>query len=117
MGKNRDGFVYHGLSFTGRRKENQDNFLAWSPFDNCHVLAVADGMGGTFGGEIASRIVVDEVGKYLQERLEPTTAPDQLGESPQGTLRNMPSFSPECKESTSRMDGYGHNACVSHHQE
>lgn len=57
-----------GLTDVGRvRQSNQDSFLA----DNIRNLyIVADGMGGHAGGEIASRLCVEQISNFLKERLK-----------------------------------------------
>ena len=52
---------YHGTSITGRRENNQDAFLAEKLSEQTFIFAVADGMGGTTGGEIASHIVLESL--------------------------------------------------------
>ncbi|MCP4550262.1 MAG: serine/threonine-protein phosphatase [bacterium] len=45
-------------TITGRRKSNQDSIF-YMHQNGCFIAAVADGMGGYGGGEVASRIVID----------------------------------------------------------
>ena len=45
------------LTDIGSRSTNEDRILAKS-FDNVHVLAVADGLGGHAAGEIASNMAL-----------------------------------------------------------
>ncbi|OQX00388.1 MAG: hypothetical protein BWK80_61930 [Desulfobacteraceae bacterium IS3] len=47
-----------------KRKNNEDNFLIKEFADESCFLAVADGMGGQKGGELASRIAVDTLKQY-----------------------------------------------------
>jgi len=49
---------FAGKSIQGRRDYNQDRIFFRSEND-CFIAAVADGMGGYSGGEVASRIVTD----------------------------------------------------------
>jgi serine/threonine protein phosphatase PrpC len=49
---------FAGKSIQGRREYNQDRIFFRSEND-CFMAAVADGMGGYSGGEVASQIVVD----------------------------------------------------------
>jgi serine/threonine protein phosphatase PrpC len=49
---------FAGKSIQGRRDYNQDRILFRSEND-CFIAAVADGMGGYSGGEVASQIVMD----------------------------------------------------------
>lgn len=50
-----------------RRENNEDNYFVRRFSDNACLLAVADGMGGEVGGDLASRITVD----YLEDCPEP----------------------------------------------
>lgn len=55
-----------GLTHTGyKRRRNEDRYLI-HPFDDETgiLLAVADGMGGVAGGDIAAQIVVDTLKEY-----------------------------------------------------
>jgi protein phosphatase len=45
---------YHGYSFIGRRNNNEDTILLLQINDQTWCFAIADGMGGAYGGEIAS---------------------------------------------------------------
>lgn len=58
------------FSFTGRRDENQDACVAQSLAPNAYFLAVADGMGGAAGGEIASHLVISEAQKVLEAAVQ-----------------------------------------------
>lgn len=55
-----------GLTSKGRRESNQDSFYA-GEINGIFVLAVADGMGGHAGGEIASGLVIDSVISAVRE--------------------------------------------------
>jgi len=48
---------WFGWSVIGKRSENQDAIVAWTPGDgsDLRLFAVADGVGGASGGRIASR--------------------------------------------------------------
>jgi PPM family protein phosphatase len=56
-----------GASECGQRASNQDAFLARSFTNGLTVLAVADGMGGLKGGEIASSLAIEAVLKTCLE--------------------------------------------------
>lgn len=43
----------------GRRENNEDSLYAARINDSLHILAIADGMGGTVAGERASKIAID----------------------------------------------------------
>jgi len=57
-------------SIKGRREYNQDNFIAKQLTSDVYLFAVADGMGGTFGGEKASEIAIDELEKCINQNLD-----------------------------------------------
>ena len=71
-----------GASVVGlRREHNEDCFLIWSPEDASRrerqgeLLVVADGMGGSVAGEVASRTAIETVLRVFQE---PDGAADQV---------------------------------------
>ncbi len=61
------------------REVNEDSLLAEPP-----VFVVADGMGGHDGGEIASRIVVEEFARLAEDGYDPRQGSDVV----MGTLRS-----------------------------
>ena len=69
---------YYSLSFVGRRKINQDSCVVLKPSSNSIFLAVADGMGGTTGGEIASKTVLDTAQRILTEKFKADVKPEHL---------------------------------------
>lgn len=52
------------------RKLNEDSYFASSPKDRIKLFILADGMGGYNGGEVASKMAVEAVKKYVQEHFE-----------------------------------------------
>lgn len=69
---------YYSLSFVGRRKINQDSCVVLKPSSNSIFLAVADGMGGTAGGEVASKTVLETAQRILTENFKTDVQPEQL---------------------------------------
>ncbi len=55
------------FSITGLRSNNEDYCVVRRLGKDSFFLAVADGMGGKEGGEIASRIALDSVAEFLSE--------------------------------------------------
>ena len=49
------------------RDHNEDSVIIVKNHNNEHLLAVADGMGGHRGGEIASSIAISHIGKSFRE--------------------------------------------------
>lgn len=67
--------LHHGAaSETGHvRKVNEDSFLVAPP-----IFVVADGMGGHAGGDVASRIVVEEFARLANEGYDPRRGVDHV---------------------------------------
>jgi len=68
---------HYGLSFVGRRKNNEDAILQFKVDDNTWCFAVADGMGGAEAGEVASSEVIEQVKATLK-----TIFPSETSDAP-----------------------------------
>ncbi len=58
---------HHSISDKGKRATNQDALLSLHLGPGTFYFAVADGMGGAKGGDIASNLVLQSVEKYLND--------------------------------------------------
>ncbi len=58
------------------RSNNEDRFLVMELDDGALLLAVADGMGGRAGGEVAAQLTVDSLSSFV---MQPGDAARQLG--------------------------------------
>lgn len=53
----------------GQRKRNEDRLLSKSLSNNCHLLIVADGMGGYDDGHLAADITINEIQNHLESSI------------------------------------------------
>lgn len=67
------------LTVTGRRSNNEDAFVVDPELG---LFAVADGMGGYEGGEIASQLALDEVRAFLRSLRAAPALPEPAAPSP-----------------------------------
>ena len=58
------------------RTVNEDSFLVAPP-----VFVVADGMGGHAGGDVASRIVVEEFARLVEEGYDPRRGAEHVADT------------------------------------
>lgn len=54
-------YRYYGVSEKGRRHRNEDAVLTLKLDENTFFFAIADGMGGMSGGEIASQLAIGKI--------------------------------------------------------
>lgn len=70
----------YSVSYTGRRGNNEDSCITLSFNGDAYFLAVADGMGGAAGGEVASSIVIETAKNYLNANFTTRVYPEDLKE-------------------------------------
>lgn len=70
--------VYYGESITGRRSNNEDSVLCERINDRTYLFIVADGMGGSEHGEVASKLAVDTFLSSVKESLQKPIPGKQL---------------------------------------
>lgn len=71
---------HYAISFTGRRDNNQDACTVLKLGNETCFLAVADGMGGVQGGQVASNLILQTAQDILNEINTETLAAESLKE-------------------------------------
>jgi PPM family protein phosphatase len=72
------------------RAVNEDSYLSAPP-----VFVVADGMGGHQGGDVASRIVVEEFARLADEGYDPRRGAEAIAITLQGCQRRIEEYAAE----------------------
>ncbi len=72
--------IFGDTNIGRKRANNEDSFLCYS-FDSTQrphsLIAVADGMGGHTGGEIASALAIESIKDYFNSQFKNLTSPNQ----------------------------------------
>jgi protein phosphatase len=89
------------------REVNEDSYLAAPP-----LFVVADGMGGHDGGDVASRIVVEEFARLAEEGYDPRRGGEVVGEALARCHRQITAWAEEQSELTGRDVQAGTTAVV-----
>jgi PPM family protein phosphatase len=71
-------FLTRVFSEKGKREANEDSCTAQRIGDETYFLAVADGMGGKKGGEIASKLVISNISEYLKKTFKKNISDNDL---------------------------------------
>ena len=80
---------WHGVTDVGLRREvNQDSYVATPP-----IFAVADGMGGHAGGDVASAIVVEEFEGLAGAAYDPREGADVISAALERSQRRIHDYS------------------------
>jgi serine/threonine protein phosphatase PrpC len=101
------GLQVSALTFVGRRENNEDAVLTLPLADDAWFLAVCDGMGGTEGGEFASRLVIDESQAYLREIFKGVVEVENLKEILRGLYENVQRKLHQEKKNHPEREGMG----------
>lgn len=96
----------YAKTHTGRvRTNNEDCYFVSEQGPKLYV--VADGMGGHNAGEVASRVAVDAVKKFICNELESESSKEQVEEVLLGSIRYANAEVYELSKSDPTMDGMG----------
>ena len=99
-------------SFIGRRKENQDVVLNLRISSDIILVGVADGMGGTTAGKVASSLVMEAITEYIQSLEEHEFDETSLKPILQGCYEVANFYLAEAIEKTPTFKGMGTTLCL-----
>jgi serine/threonine protein phosphatase PrpC len=92
--------VYSGLSDIGRRRQrNEDAYIA---LPQSGLFAVADGIGGVAGGEVAARILVETLECAFETRSDASQEPCDEASREQLLLRSLATANAEIRAEARR---------------
>ncbi len=69
---------FFSLSDKGKLRKNNEDFAIAKEIGTFTLLVLADGMGGHSGGEVASRLAIDEISSVIASRLTEKMLPGQI---------------------------------------
>lgn len=98
---------YFAESFIGRRKNNQDACTVYELGNDSYLLAVADGMGGTVGGQVASNLVLDFCTDTIKIEFEKKINPEDLKQTLGNVLSKLQSVIHERIQAETELAGMG----------
>ena len=98
---------YFGRSVKGRREYNQDSFIAEKLTGEAYLFAIADGMGGTTGGEIAAQLSLDTILEFLKVNFRKKVKLSQLKDLLKGAFEDASAALKKKKSENESLSGMG----------
>ena len=93
------------------RKQNEDSYYIANEEDKVQLFMVADGMGGYNAGEVASKMAIDEVKKYIDKHFQKNK--DNIEELLVNAIENANSAIYKKAEKNKELKGMGTTLDVS----
>ena len=69
---------FFSISDTGKLRKNNQDFAIAKEVGSYTLLALADGMGGHSGGEVASSLAIEEISSVIESKLTDKMLPGQI---------------------------------------
>jgi PPM family protein phosphatase len=106
----------YSASVAGRRETNEDGVLILPLGEAGYFIAVADGMGGVKGGEVASAVVLDFAREFLTSRFARPVRADQLKKILRGLYAGADAAVSKAQKANPMLAGMGTTlACLLAH--